>query len=143
MPVLPSNREACVCSALRAASRHVSQLYDDALAPLGLTITSYALLGRIDTLGTPSMNELAEAAVMDRSTLSRNLKPLLDAKLIAVKPGADRRRKEFSATAAGRASLAAAYPKWQEVQVRFRRAYGASEVKTLTALLGRALALQP
>jgi DNA-binding MarR family transcriptional regulator len=100
------------------------------------------LLGRIDTLGTPSMNELAEAAMMDRSTLSRNLKPLLDAKLIAVKPGADRRRKEFSATAAGRAALAAAYPKWQEVQIRFRRAYGASEVKTLTALLGRALRLQ-
>ena len=40
------------------------------------------------------------------------------------------------------AALAAAYPKWQEVQIRFRRAYGASEVKTLTALLGRALRLQ-
>ena len=143
MPVLPSNREACVCSTLRAASRHVSQLYDDALAPLGLTITGYSLLTRVDKLGQPSMNELAEDAAMDRSTLSRNLKPLLDGKLIAVKPGADRRRKEFALTTAGRAVLAAAYPKWHEVQVRFRRAYGANEARQLTALLGRALTIGP
>lgn len=139
MPVLPSNREQCVCSTLRAASRHVSRLYDDALAPLGLTITSYALLGKIDGLGTPSMNELALASAMDRSTLSRNLKPLLDAKLIAVRPGADRRRKEFSLTASGRATLSAAYPCWEAVQIKFRRAYGAGDIKMLTALLGRAI----
>jgi DNA-binding MarR family transcriptional regulator len=142
MPVLPSNREACVCSTLRAASRHISQLYDDALAPLGLSITSYSLLVKIDNLGTPSMNELAEAAVMDRSTLSRNLKPLLDLKAIGVKAGADRRRKEFSLTSAGRALLNAAYPRWHDVQIRFRRAYGAAEAKALTDLLGRALAVQ-
>jgi DNA-binding MarR family transcriptional regulator len=141
MPVLPSNRQPCVCSTLRAASRHVSKLYDAALAPLGLTITSYALLGKTDALGTPSMNELAEAAVMDRSTLSRNLKPLLDARLIAVKSGADRRRKEFSLTPAGRTALAAAYPKWHDVQIRFRRAFGATDAKTLTALLGRVFAI--
>jgi DNA-binding MarR family transcriptional regulator len=141
--ILPPDREACVCSALRAAARHVSQMYDDALAPLALTITGYALLARIDALAAPSMNELAEAALMDRSTLSRNLKPLLDAMLIAVAPGDDRRRKEFSLTPHGRAVLARAYPRWREVQQRFRRGYGAAESKTLTALLGRALALQP
>jgi DNA-binding MarR family transcriptional regulator len=139
MSVLPRSREQCVCSTLRAASRHVSRLYDDALAPLGLTITSYALLGKIDALGTPSMNELALSAAMDRSTLSRNLKPLLDAKLIRVRPGADRRRREFALTAPGRATLAAAYPRWQDVQMKFRRAYGAADAGALTALLGRAL----
>lgn len=141
--VLPPNREPCVCSALRAASRHVSQMYDDALAPLDLTITGYLLLARIDALAAPSMNELAEAALMDRSTLSRNLQPLLDAKLVAVQPGADRRRKEFSLTARGSVRLSAAYPRWREVQQRFRRLYGASESTALTNLLGRALAVQP
>jgi DNA-binding MarR family transcriptional regulator len=97
-----------VCAALRAASRHVSQMYDDALAPLDLTITGYSLLAKIDALGAPSMNELADAAVMDRSTLSRNLKPLLDAKFITVEPGEDRRRKEFSLTPRGRTRLTAA-----------------------------------
>jgi DNA-binding MarR family transcriptional regulator len=139
--ILPANREPCVCSALRAASRHVSQMYDDALAPLDLTITSYFLLARIDALSTPSMNELAEAAVMDRSTLSRNLKPLLDAKLIAVQAGDDRRRKEFSLTAKGAARLTQAYPRWRRVQQRFRGLYGAQEAGALTALLGRALAV--
>jgi DNA-binding MarR family transcriptional regulator len=140
--ILPPNREPCVCAALRAASRHVSQMYDDALAPLDLTITGYSLLAKIDALSAPSMNELADAAVMDRSTLSRNLKPLLDAKFIAVEPGADRRRKEFSLTPKGRTRLTAAYPRWREVQQRFKRLYGAPESTALTALLGRALAVQ-
>jgi DNA-binding MarR family transcriptional regulator len=140
--ILPPNREPCVCSALRAASRHVSQMYDDALSPLDLTITGYSLLAKIDALAAPSMNELADAAVMDRSTLSRNLKPLLDVKFIAVEPGADRRRKEFSLTPKGRTRLAAAYPRWREVQQRFKRLYGAAESTTLAALLGRALAVE-
>jgi DNA-binding MarR family transcriptional regulator len=118
-------------------------MYDDALAPLGLTITSYFLLARIDALSAPSMNELADAAVMDRSTLSRNLKPLLDAKLIAAQTGGDRRRKEFSLTAKGAARLADAYPRWRNVQQRFKGLYGAPESSALTALLGRALAVAP
>jgi DNA-binding MarR family transcriptional regulator len=138
-PILPPGRETCVCSALRAASRHVSRMYDDALAPLELTITGYQLLARIDGLGAPSMNELAEAAQMDRSTLSRNLKPLLDAKLIAVAAGDDRRRKQFSLTAKGSARLAAAYPLWRETQQRFRRSYGAAESELLASMLGRTL----
>jgi DNA-binding MarR family transcriptional regulator len=141
--VLPADREACVCSALRAASRHVSRMYDDALAPLDLTITGYFLLARIDRLGAPSMNELAESALMDRSTLSRNLKPLLDARLIAVAAGDDRRRKEFSLTSKGRTRLAAAYPLWHETQQRFKRSYGGAEAQTLAELLGRALAVAP
>jgi DNA-binding MarR family transcriptional regulator len=142
-PILPPDRETCVCSALRAASRHVSRMYDDALAPLGLTITGYFLLARVDALAAPSMNELAESAQMDRSTLSRNLKPLLDAKFIAAAAGDDRRRKEFSLTAKGRTRLAAAYPRWRDAQLRFKRVYGASESQALTALLGRALAVTP
>jgi DNA-binding MarR family transcriptional regulator len=141
--VLPARRDACVCSVLRAASRHVSQIYDDALAPLDLTITGYFLMARIDELGAPSMNELAGSALMDRSTLSRNLKPLLDAKLVAVQPGGDRRRKEFSLTAKGGARLTAAYPRWRDAQQRFKRVYGAAESAALTGLLGRALTVSP
>ena len=123
-----------MCSALRAAARHVSRLYDDALAPLDLTITSYML-------GAPSMNELAEAAHMDRSTLSRNLKPLLDGKLIAMATGEDRRRKQFSLTAKGSTRLTAAYPLWRETQQRFKSSYGATESQALASLLGRTLAV--
>lgn len=140
-PVLPPGREVCVCSALRAASRHVTRLYDDALAPLDLTITGYMLLVRVDALGAPSMNELAEAAQMDRSTLSRNLKPLLDAKLIAVAAGEDRRRKQFSLTAKGSTRLTAAYPLWRHTQQRFKSSYGTAESQALASLLYRTLAV--
>ena len=59
-----------------------------------------------------------------------------------MKPGNDRRRKEFSLTAAGRKRLLAAYPRWRDVQTRFKQNYGAAEAQALTDLLGRALALQ-
>ena len=99
------------------------------------------LLVRIDALGAPSMNELAEAAQMDRSTLSRNLKPLLDAKLIGVATGDDRRRKQFSLTAKGSTRLAAAYPRWLETQKRFKSSYGTTESQALASLLYRTLAV--
>jgi DNA-binding MarR family transcriptional regulator len=117
-------------------------MYDSALDSAGLTITGYGVLARIDKLVSPSMNELADESVMDRSTLSRNLKPLLDAKLIVARTGEDRRRKVITLTAKGRRSLADAYPRWNDAQARFRQKYGATETDQLSGLLSRAIALR-
>lgn len=127
----------CYCEVLRQATRRVTQIYDDALGPTGLTITSYGLLARIQALGCPSMNELATASAMDRTTLSRNLKPLLDRKLVAVSHGEDRRRKEFRLTRPGRTMLAKAQPLWQRAQVQFRQRFGEANSHTLVSLLKR------
>ena len=136
-----SERERCICSALRQATRHVTQIYDTALATTGLTITGYVLLARIGDADRAGINELAAAAVMDRSTLSRNLEPLRDAKLIDVRAGSDRRRKEVALTAKGRKALAAALPRWRAAQRNFKRQYGAGEADALTRLLARTLAV--
>jgi DNA-binding MarR family transcriptional regulator len=142
LQILPDDRDPCICTRLRQAARAVSQMYDNALDAAGLTITGYALLARIDKLLSPSMNELADASVMDRSTLSRNLKPLTDAKLIATRAGEDRRRKVITLTAKGRKTLADAYPRWQDAQERFKQSYGALETGRLSGLLSRAIALR-
>src|ERR1700744_324157 len=60
---------SCSCTALRKASRRVSQLYDEALAPCGLRTTQRAILNNIKRAGTPSIGVLAEALVMDRGAL--------------------------------------------------------------------------
>src|SRR5579871_6541159 len=60
----------CSCTALRKASRRVSQLYDEALAPCGLRTTQRAILNHIRRAGTPSIGALAEALVMDRGALT-------------------------------------------------------------------------
>lgn len=66
---------ACHCNALRQGARQVTQFYDRHLAPSGLRISQYALLKGLARLGPISINGLADAMVMDRTTLGRGLRP--------------------------------------------------------------------
>src|SRR3974390_3462423 len=70
-----TNPAACNCLALRHAARHVSQFYDQFLAPHGLRTTQYSILARLQRRGTMSINLLAAELVMDRTTLGRNILP--------------------------------------------------------------------
>jgi len=65
--------EECICFAVRAAARHVSQSYDRFLAPSGLRTTQYSILTRLRRKGPLTINALAEDMVMDRTTLGRNI----------------------------------------------------------------------
>src|SRR5207237_6455151 len=66
----------CNCLAIRQASRHVTQFYDQLLAPSGLRTTQFAILGRLQRSGPMPINALAAVLVMDRTTLGRNILPL-------------------------------------------------------------------
>src|SRR2546423_14785124 len=82
---------ACNCLAIRQAARHVSQLYDHYLAAEGLRTTQYSILAKLSRLGPLSVNELAAAMVMDRTTLGRAVRPLARDKMVAIGPGRDGR----------------------------------------------------
>jgi len=71
-----TNPAGCNCLALRQAARHVSQFYDQFLAGCGLRGTQYSILARLQRRGPMSINALAAALVMDRTTLGRNILPL-------------------------------------------------------------------
>ena len=77
----------CACFNLRKAMRTVTHLYDEALKPAGLRATQFTVLASTRNLGPVSVNQLAEKMVMDRTTLTRNLKPLERDGLIAVRQG--------------------------------------------------------
>ena len=81
------NPAACNSLALRQAARHVTQFYDQFLAPSGLRSTQYSILARLQRRGPMTINALAAALVMDRTTLSRNILPLQRDGLIAVGAG--------------------------------------------------------
>ena len=84
----------CNCLSLRQATRKVTQLYDQALAPLDLRATQLSLLRMIDQLGPSALNPLAEAMVMDRATLGHNVRPLEARGLVRLAVGKDRRSRE-------------------------------------------------
>jgi DNA-binding MarR family transcriptional regulator len=129
------NPAACNSLALRQAARHVTQFYDQFLAPSGLRSTQYSILARLQRRGPMTINALAAALVMDRTTLSRNILPLQRDGLIAVGAGkADRRSKALSLTAAGIARWRSGLKGWQQAQSRFEAAFGVKRAKELRAL---------
>ena len=134
MPSL--NPAACNCLALRQAARHVTQLYDEFLAPSGIRATQYSILARLQRNGPMTINALAAELVMDRTTLGRNIRPLQRDGLIAVGAGkTDRRSRELSLTPSGIARCRAARAGWDKAQAKFERAFGAERARALRALL--------
>ena len=126
----------CNCTALRKATRRISQLYDSALEPCGLRATQRAILSQIARSGAPPLAELAEALVMDRGALTHNLKPLERDGLVEIRVDPDDRRNRLIAlTKAGRAKLAESEPLWQRAQDGFEAALGAAKSATLRKAL--------
>src|ERR1044072_4927216 len=107
----------CNCLAIRQAARHVTQLYDQLFAPAGLRATQFAILSRLRRDGPMTINALAAALVMDRTTLGRNILPLQRDGLIEVMTSPqDRRRRELRLTETGRAKHREAVERWAVAQ---------------------------
>jgi len=128
----------CNCSALRKATRRVSQLYDDALAAYGIKVTQRSILEHIADAGAPSVSELANAMAMDRSAMTRNLQPLeREGWVKALINPNDRRSRYISLTAAGQAKLVETFDAWKTAQAGFERTFGQKAAADLRAALGQ------
>jgi DNA-binding MarR family transcriptional regulator len=128
----------CHCAVLRKASRHVSQVYDSALASTGLKTTQFSLLAAIDrAAGTlPAMKELSEVLVMDRSTLGQNLRPLEKRGFIKIEvEKKDGRCRHVLLTHKGRSKLEEARVLWREMQTRFESRFGTEPTAALRSSL--------
>lgn len=106
----------CACYNIRKAARLVTQLYDKMLEPSGLLITQLALLAAIGRMGAAPITRLAHVLGMDRTTLTRNLKPLERQGLIEMDTGLDRRTHIARLTEQGHQALKDALPLWQQAQ---------------------------
>ena len=128
---------------VRRASRAVTQYYDDAVKPSGLTITQLALLWQIETAKQTTLSELAKMMRIDRTTLNRNMKPMAEAALIAINPGNDSRTRHVLLTEAGRAAMKQAWSLWREAQASLKEYLGEEDLVKLTKLLSQLEALAP
>jgi DNA-binding MarR family transcriptional regulator len=97
--------------------------------------TQFSILARLRRQGKVPIGEMAEAMVMDRTTLARNLKPLQRQRLVTIAAGTDRRRREIRLTDKGLAAIEAALPLWRRAQQHFEREYGQAEASRLRAML--------
>ena len=130
------NASRCNCTALRKATRRISQLYDTALAPSGLKTTQRAILAQLGRSEPASVGQLAEALVMDAGALAHTLKPLERDRLIAVTVDPDdRRSRMITLTRQGRAKLAESDALWAKAQTGFEAAFGRVESEALRQAL--------
>ena len=125
----------CLCDALRQASRAVTRVYDQEMRSVGLRTTQYALLAWLGHAGEVRQRDLVALTHLDETTLTRNLRPLIDAGWVAISVGDDRREKLVRQTAAGAAKLKQARPAWERAQERMRSRLPKGKWATLMVLL--------
>lgn len=111
---------ACVCHKVRCAARAVTRIYDAALRPTGLRATQLLVLVAISAEGALSITALADYMGMDRSTLTRNLRPLVKEGLVSLGLEGWRRSREVFVTQKGTQRMRQAVPYWARAQQSLR-----------------------
>jgi DNA-binding MarR family transcriptional regulator len=139
MTDLPLSPLGCSCFRTRRLARAMSRLYDQHLASTGLKTTQYSVLVNAGRAALP-VAELADRLGMERTTLTRNLKPLCEAGWIVLVPGQDSRQRIVTITDAGRAKLKQAWPYWRAAQDTFEKQLGTKQVQSLHTRLDDTLA---
>ncbi|HLM11755.1 MAG TPA: MarR family winged helix-turn-helix transcriptional regulator [Reyranella sp.] len=129
----------CTCFRVRGAARRVTQIYSKHLASTGLKISQFSLLGFVTAQGPVSIGRLSDLLATDRTTLTRNLGPLLKDGLIERAQSDDKRRHELVATPAGRALFKRALPLWAAAEQEVRDAMGAKLTADLHGAIERSM----
>ena len=106
----------CACTRMRTASRVVTRVSDDFLRGTGLKASQVAVLAAIDSSEEVSIAALSKKLLMDRTTLSRNLKPLIADGLVVLGEEGWRRSKFVRIAKPGQVRLKSAWPLWQPAQ---------------------------
>lgn len=135
-PASSGDQFQCNNTALRRATRRVSQLYDSILAPTGLRSTQRSILLSIEQFDSPTMGQLAASLVLDRSALGHNLKPLeRDGLIVLDVDPQDRRSRLVRLTKQGQDKLQETAALWQAAQTRFETKFGVERARALRETL--------
>jgi DNA-binding MarR family transcriptional regulator len=144
---LPANLQAelkaqgCTNLRLRQLMRRVAQHYDFEMAKAGLKTTQYSLLSHVAKLGPVRPGDLARSMKISASTLTRNLKPLVDAGWVELAAGTDARSRLVTIQPAGRAKREQALEHWKMAQLSLNQLLGAERVLALHRLINESLDL--
>jgi DNA-binding MarR family transcriptional regulator len=113
-----------MCASLRRASRSLTQLYEDALRPVGLRATQFTVLQTLFLAGEVTQGKLGQILALDSTTLTRTLTIMGRHGWIAKRRGEDRREWRMRLSKAGETQLKQALPHWEKAQTRLRRQLG-------------------
>ncbi len=115
----PSSKDIpriCFCFRIKKLSRALNRLYDNGFRRLGLKSTQFNLLAALFSNGALPMGALADGVGLERTTLSRNIKPLLSKGWVDLLPGEDPRVRMVTLTPKGKKVFESAIPLWRDSQ---------------------------
>ena len=133
-PTIDAIARTCIAVRLRLLNRVVTNLYDDALRPLGLKVSQLNLLVVTAKLGLAQPAKVCALLQLDTSTLSRNVERMRAKGWLEVVPAEDARTQPFRLTAQGKSLLEKAVPAWEQAQKQAEELLGDEGI----ALLDRA-----
>lgn len=125
----------CNCLNLRRASAAITKIYDEKLAPSGLTVSQYSILLHLKLLGPVSVSDLAIKIRLDRTTLVRSLKPLEATSLIIDVSQKGSRNRQLQLTEKGAEKCIEAEYQWKDAQNVIEQKIGKENIEKLTSLL--------
>lgn len=128
----------CIVAAMRAATRRLTQLFDEAMAPTGLRVTQFNILSELKrrSADPPTVGELAEILTMERSALGQTLRPLESAGFVALgHDKRDRRRRPIKLTRAGKDKVVRARRYWAGAHEKFGHFFGDNQLVVLRETL--------
>lgn len=135
----------CHCLGVRNLARRLTHLYEEIMAPTGLTVGQFGLLAQLQGAAQAGQRSvpprlLAERMGADPTTISRTLRPLFGAGLIVDDPDPqDRRTRALRLTDKGRTRLQQAVPVWRKAQRRATEALGAETAAALKSAVGQSI----
>ncbi len=135
--------DICLGHSIRKADRVISQIYNEYLAPVGIRNTQFSILRVLALLGDGNTAvQIREALVMDQTTVSRALKPLIRDGYIEVREGANKREKALSLSASGKTLYQQALIPWEQAQKMVRKKLGKQHTDNLIEFSRQVVALK-
>jgi DNA-binding MarR family transcriptional regulator len=125
----------CLFAKTRTVSRYITNLYTQALKEVNMTPVQYSMLTAIQILEESNINDLSTALKMDRTTINRNLKPLIREGLVFMNESSDKRERLISITDEGRELYQKGYENWKQAQCEFQNILGEEKRDEMSNLL--------
>lgn len=125
----------CYGASVRKASRILTRIYDEVLAPSGMNLTQFSIAYLLRRHDGATISDLAAWLDTDKTAMGRNLFPMERDGLISIRPGKDRRSREVTLRAKGRAAYEKAAPLWKQAQKQVEAMLGKAEAIALRSLL--------
>lgn len=127
----------CLAVRMRLLNRVVTNVYDEALRPLGVKVSQLNILVAAAKLGLARPADICRILRLDTSTLSRNVERMKAKGWLENVVEDDRRVQPFRLTAKGRGLLQRAKPAWDRAQQHVKQLIGDETAAAIESAVDR------